>query len=76
MAGVPREPISAGELVHVTPSGNEGGNPRGVLHEINQQDLRSKYKFKEAKSSGTQVSNQFFSGGGGGGGLNQKLNIF
>ncbi len=33
--------------MRVTPSGNDGGNPRGVLHEINQQYLRSKYKFKE-----------------------------
>jgi hypothetical protein len=47
VAGVPRGPISAGELVRVTPSGNDGGSPRGVLHEINQQYLRSKYKFKE-----------------------------
>jgi hypothetical protein len=47
VAGVPREPISTGELVRVTPSGNDGGNPRRVLHEINQQYLRLKYKFKE-----------------------------
>jgi hypothetical protein len=47
VTGVPRGPVSAGELVHVTPSGNRGGTPQGTLHEINQQYLRSKYKFKE-----------------------------
>jgi hypothetical protein len=47
VAGVPRGPISTGELVRVTPSGNDGGSSRGILHEINQQYLRSKYKFKE-----------------------------
>jgi hypothetical protein len=31
----------------VTPSGNDGGSSRGILHEINQQYLRLKYKFKE-----------------------------
>jgi hypothetical protein len=31
----------------VTSSGNNGGSSPGILHEINQQYLRSKYKFKE-----------------------------
>jgi hypothetical protein len=47
VAGVPRGPGSAGELVRVTPSGNDCRSPQGILHEINQQYLRSKYKFKE-----------------------------
>ena len=33
--------------MRVTPSGNGGGTPQETLHEINQQYLRSKYKFKE-----------------------------
>jgi len=47
VTGVPRGPVSTGELVRVTPSGNDGGSSRGILYEINQQYLRSKYKFKE-----------------------------
>ncbi len=31
----------------MTPSGSDGGSSRGILYEINQQYLRSKYKFKE-----------------------------
>jgi hypothetical protein len=31
----------------VTSSGNDGGSSRGILYEINQQYLRSRYKFKE-----------------------------
>ncbi len=33
--------------MRVTPSGSSGGSSRGILYEINQQYLRSKYKFKE-----------------------------
>jgi hypothetical protein len=33
--------------VHLTPTGNCYGGSRGILYEINQQYLRSKYKFKE-----------------------------
>jgi hypothetical protein len=47
VAGVPRGPVSTGELVRVTPSGNDGRSSRGILYEINQQYLRLKYKFKE-----------------------------
>jgi hypothetical protein len=47
VTGVPRGPVSAGELVRVTPSESDGGSSRGILHEINQQYLRSKYKFIE-----------------------------
>jgi hypothetical protein len=47
MTGVPRGPASVGELARVTPSGNGGRTPQETLHEINQQYLRSKYKFKE-----------------------------
>ncbi len=47
VAGVPRGPVNAGELVRVTPSGNGGRSPQGILHEINQQYLSSRYKFKE-----------------------------
>jgi hypothetical protein len=47
VTGVPRGPVSTGELVRVTPSGNSGGTPQGILHEINHQYLKSKYKFKE-----------------------------
>jgi hypothetical protein len=36
-----------GELARVAPSGNGGRTPQETLHEINQQYLRSKYKFKE-----------------------------
>jgi hypothetical protein len=47
VAGVPRGSVSTGELVRVTPSGDSGGTPQGILQEINQQYLRSRYKFKE-----------------------------
>jgi hypothetical protein len=47
VAGVPRGPVSTGEIVRVTPSGSSSGSSRGILYEINQQYLRSKYKFKE-----------------------------
>jgi hypothetical protein len=47
VTGVPRGPVSVGELPRVTPSGNGGRTPQKTLHEINQQYLRSKYKFKE-----------------------------
>ncbi len=33
--------------MHVTPSESSSGSSRGILYEINQQYLRSKYKFKE-----------------------------
>jgi hypothetical protein len=47
LTGVPRGTISVGELAGVTPSGNGGRTPQETLHEINQQYLRSRYKFKE-----------------------------
>jgi hypothetical protein len=47
VAGVPRGPVNTGEIVRVTPSGSGSWSSRGILHEINQQYLRSKYKFKE-----------------------------
>jgi hypothetical protein len=47
MTGVPRGPVSVGELARVTPSGSGGRTPQETLHEINQQYLKSKYKFKE-----------------------------
>ncbi len=47
VAGVPRGPVSTGEIVRVTPSGSSSESSRGILYEINQQYLRSKYKFKE-----------------------------
>jgi hypothetical protein len=36
-----------GELARVTPSGGGGRTPQETLHEINQQYLKSKYRFKE-----------------------------
>jgi hypothetical protein len=47
ITGIPRGSVSVGELARVTPSGNGGRTPQDTLHEINQQYLRSKYKFKE-----------------------------
>ncbi len=47
VAGVPRGPVSTGEMVRVTPSESSSGSSRGILYEINQQYLRSKCKFKE-----------------------------
>jgi hypothetical protein len=47
VSGVPREPVNAGEVVRITPTGSGSGGPQGILHKINQQYLRSKYKFKE-----------------------------
>jgi hypothetical protein len=47
VSGVPREPADAGVVMRVTPIGSGSGGPQGILHEINQQCLRSKYKFKE-----------------------------
>jgi hypothetical protein len=47
VTGVPRGPVSVGELARVTPSWNGGRTLQETLHEINQQYLRSKYKFKE-----------------------------
>jgi hypothetical protein len=47
VTGVPRGSVGTGELVRVTPSGTSDGTPQGILHVINQQYLRSKYKFKE-----------------------------
>jgi hypothetical protein len=47
VTGVPRGPVSVGELVRVTPPGNGGRTPTETLHEINQQYLKSRYKFKE-----------------------------
>jgi hypothetical protein len=46
-SGVPREPARAGTVVRVNPAGNGSEGPRGIMREINQQILRSKYKFKE-----------------------------
>ncbi len=45
MTGVPRGPVSRGELALVAPPG--GRTPPETLEEINQQYLQSKYKFKE-----------------------------
>jgi hypothetical protein len=47
VSGVLREPARTGtiERMNLTGSGNEG--PQGIMHEINQQILRSKHKFKE-----------------------------
>jgi hypothetical protein len=47
VSGVPREPANAGTVVRVTPTGSGSGGPQGIMHEINQQYLKSKYKFKE-----------------------------
>jgi hypothetical protein len=47
ITGVPRGPVNTVEVVHVTPIGSNDGGSRGILYEINQQYLRSKYKFKE-----------------------------
>jgi hypothetical protein len=47
VSGVSRKPADAGAVVRVTPIGSGSGGPQGILHEINQQYLRSKYKFKE-----------------------------
>ncbi len=47
VTGVPRGPVSVGELARVTPPRNGGRTPPETLHEINQQYLKSRYKFKE-----------------------------
>ncbi len=47
VTGIPRGPFSLGELARVTPSGNGGRTPQETLHEISQQYLRWRYKFKE-----------------------------
>ncbi len=47
VTGVPRGPVRVGELARVTPSGGVGRTPQETLHVINQQYLKSKYKFKE-----------------------------
>ncbi len=47
VAGVPRGPVSTGEMARVIPLGNGGRTPPETLEEINQQYLKSKYKFKE-----------------------------
>ncbi len=45
VTGVPREPTSGGEVARVTrPSGR---TPPETLEQVNQQYLKSKYKFKE-----------------------------
>ncbi len=45
MAGVPREPASGGEVARITRPG--GRTPPETLEQVNQQYLKSKYKFKE-----------------------------
>ncbi len=45
VTGVPREPTSGGEVARVTRSG--GRTPPETLEQVNQQYLKSKYKFKE-----------------------------
>jgi hypothetical protein len=45
VAGVPREPVSGREVARVTRPG--GGTPPETLEQVNQQYLKSKYKFKE-----------------------------
>jgi hypothetical protein len=47
VTGVPRGPAGAGELARVTPPGSGIRTPSETLQEINQQYLKSKYKFKE-----------------------------
>jgi hypothetical protein len=47
VTGVPGGPASVGELARVTPPGNGGRTSPETLHEINQQYLKSRYKFKE-----------------------------
>ncbi len=50
--GVPREPVRTGVVERVNPTGSGGDGPRGVMHEVNQQILNSKYKFKESAPLG------------------------
>ncbi len=45
MTGVPREPASGGEVARITRPG--GRTPPETLEQVNQQYLKSKYKFKE-----------------------------
>ena len=45
VAGVPREPASGGEVARITRPG--GRTPPETLEQVNQQYLKSKYKFKE-----------------------------
>jgi hypothetical protein len=45
VTGVPRGPVSKGELARVAPP--VGRTPPETLEQINQQYLKSKYKFKE-----------------------------
>jgi hypothetical protein len=47
VTGVPRGPTGAGELARVAPPGSGDRTPSETLQEINQQYLKSKYKFKE-----------------------------
>jgi hypothetical protein len=45
VTGVPREPANGGEVARITRPG--GRTPPETLEQVNQQYLRSKYKFKE-----------------------------
>ncbi len=45
VAGVPREPASGGEVARIARSG--GRTPPDTLEHLNQQYLKSKYKFKK-----------------------------
>ncbi len=45
VTGVPREPASGGEVARITQPG--GRTPPETLEQVNQQYLKSKYKFKE-----------------------------
>jgi hypothetical protein len=45
VTGVPREPASGGEVARITRPG--GRTPPETLEQVNQQYLKSKYKFKE-----------------------------
>jgi hypothetical protein len=42
-----REPAHTGVVERVAPAGSSSNGPRSIMHEINQQILNSKYKFKE-----------------------------
>jgi hypothetical protein len=47
VTGVPRGPTGVGELARVAPPGSGDRTPSETLQEINQQYLKSRYKFKE-----------------------------
>jgi hypothetical protein len=53
VTGVPREPASGGEVTRITRPG--GRTPPETLDQVNQQYLKSKYKFKEKEGASVRL---------------------